>query len=57
MAAGWSHSNGSFLAGIFLQGGTALLLLATLRHKALSKGMAYAGLLANGLDLIHVFLG
>lgn len=57
LAAGWWHSSGGFLAGVFLQGGTVLLSAVMLRSRAFSKGTAYAGILANGLDLIHVFVG
>jgi hypothetical protein len=51
------HSTSGFLAGIFIQGGFVLVSLLMLRSKAFSKGTAVSGFAANGLDLLHVFVG
>lgn len=56
-AAGWWHSSGGLLAGVFLQGGTVLLSAVMLRSKAFNNKTAYAGVLANGLDFVHIFVG
>jgi hypothetical protein len=51
------HSTSGFLAAIFMQGGFALVSARMLRSKAFGKGTAVSGLAANGLDLLHVFIG
>jgi hypothetical protein len=51
------HSTSGFLAGIFMQGGFVIISAIMLRSKAFSKGTAMTGLAANGLDLLHVFVG
>jgi hypothetical protein len=51
------HSTSGFLAGIFMQGGFVLLSARMLRGKAFGRGTAVSGLAANGLDLLHVFVG
>jgi hypothetical protein len=51
------HSTAGFLAGIFMQGGFILISVVMLQGKEFSKGTAYTGLLANGLDFVHVFVG
>lgn len=51
------HSTAGFLAGIFMQGGFVLISVVMLQGKEFSKGTAYTGLLANGLDFVHVFVG
>jgi len=50
------NSTAGFLAGIFMQGGFVFISIVMLRSKEFSKGTAVTGLLANGLDLIHVFV-
>jgi hypothetical protein len=50
------NSTGGFLAGIFMQGGFVFISAVMLRRRSFSKGTAYTGLLANGLDLAHVFV-
>jgi hypothetical protein len=57
MATDWWHSTGGSMAGLFLQGGTVLLSWIMLRSRAFSKGTAYTGMLANGLDFVHVLVG
>jgi hypothetical protein len=49
----WNTSAG-FLAGLFMQGGFAFISWVMLSSDSFSKGTAYSGLLANGLDFIHV---
>ena len=51
------HSTGGFLAGIFMQGGFVLVSARMLRSQAFGKGTAVSGFAANGLDLLHVFVG
>jgi hypothetical protein len=51
------HSTSGFLAGIFMQGGFVLVSALMLRSKTFGKGTAVSGLAANGLDLLHVFVG
>jgi hypothetical protein len=50
----WNTTAG-FLAGIFMQGGFVFISFVMLRGQKFSKGTAYAGILSNGLDFIHVF--
>jgi hypothetical protein len=57
IASDWWHSTGGLMAGLFLQGGMVLLSWVMLRSKHFSKSTAYAGMLANGLDWIHVLVG
>lgn len=47
------NSTAGFIAGIFLQGVGLLISLVMLRHQAFSKITIYAGILANGLDLVQ----
>jgi hypothetical protein len=56
IASDWWHSTGGFFAGLFLQGGTMLISFIMLRGKVFSKATAWTGMLANGLDWIHVLL-
>jgi hypothetical protein len=51
----WNTTAG-FLAGIFMQGGFMFISIVMLRSKEFGKGTAVTGLLANGLDWIHVFV-
>jgi len=51
------HSTGGLLAGVFMQGGFVLVSLVMLRSKAFSRGTAVTGLVANGLDWLHIFAG
>ena len=57
IATDWWHSTGGFMAGLFLQGGTAFISVLMLRGKRFSQWTAYAGLLSNGLDFVHVLVG
>lgn len=50
------NSTGGFMAGIFMQGGLAFISIVMLRSKRFSRGTAITGLLANGLDWIHVLV-
>jgi hypothetical protein len=56
IAANIWNSTGGFMAGLFWQGGYVLLSLVMLRNKAFSKVTAYSGLVANGLDWLHVIV-
>lgn len=47
------HSTAGYLAGILLQGTGVFLSIIMLRSKMFSKGAVYAGILANGFDLIQ----
>jgi hypothetical protein len=51
------HSTGGFLAGLFMQGGLAFISIVMLRGTRFRKGTAIEGLVANGLDWIHVLVG
>jgi len=51
------HSTGGFMAGLFWQGGLAFISMVMLRSKRFSRATAIAGLLANGLDCVHVLVG
>lgn len=57
IASDWWHSTGGLMAGLFLQGGTVLLSWVMLRSQQFSKATAYAGMVANGLDWLHVLVG
>jgi hypothetical protein len=48
------NSTAGFLAGIFIQGAFVFISVVMLRGKGFSKGTAYTGILANGLDLENV---
>jgi signal transduction histidine kinase len=50
------RSTAGFLAGLFMQGGLAFISIVMLRSERFSKGTAIAGLVANGLDWIHVLV-
>ncbi|MBN2502259.1 MAG: DUF4386 family protein [Anaerolineales bacterium] len=56
IASDWWHSTGGFFAGLFLQGGTVLISCIMLRSEHFSKATAWTGILANGLDWIHVLI-
>jgi hypothetical protein len=51
------HTTAGFLAGVFMQGGFVFISFVMLHNPAFSKGTAYTGMLANGLDFIHLFVG
>lgn len=53
----WGPSTGGLLAGVFLQGGMVVFFIVMLKHNLLHKITAVAGLMANGLDFIHIFIG
>jgi hypothetical protein len=57
IASGWWESSGGFMAGLFLQGGSVVISIIMLRSGFFSKMTAYAGILCNGLDFVHVLLG
>jgi hypothetical protein len=57
IATGWWHSSGGFMAGLFLQGGTFLMHAVMWRSSRFLKATAITGMLANGLDLLHVLVG
>lgn len=56
LAADLWHSSGSYIAGLFLQGSGVLISLVMLRSKEFSKLTAWAGLMANALDLVQHLL-
>jgi hypothetical protein len=56
LAADLWHSSGAYIAGLFLQGSGVLISLVMLRAKGFSKVTAWAGLLANSLDLVQHLL-
>ncbi len=49
----WNSSAG-FVAGLFMQGGLAFISYIMLSSQSFSKVTAISGLLANGLDFVHV---
>lgn len=49
----WNSSAG-FIAGLFMQGGLAFISYIMLSSSKFSKVTAYSGLLANGLDFVHM---
>jgi len=51
----WNSTSG-FLAGIFLQGGSVLISILMLTSAKFSKATGITGVLANGFDLVHVFV-
>lgn len=51
------NSTAGFLAGIYLQGAFVFISVVMLRSKEFSKTTAYSGILGNGLDLAHIFVG
>ena len=52
----WNGTAG-FLAGIFMQGAFVFISYVMLKTTVFSRWTAYTGMLANGLDLLHVFVG
>jgi hypothetical protein len=48
------NSTATFLAGLFMQGGFVFISFIMLGDNSFSKWSAYTGIIANGLDLIHV---
>lgn len=50
------RSTGGFMAGLFMQGGLAFISIVMLRSQSFSKGTAITGLVANGLDWVHVLV-
>ena len=57
IAADMWHTTAGFLAGAFMQGGFVFISFVMLRSKKFNKSTAYTGMLANGLDFIHLFVG
>jgi hypothetical protein len=53
IAAGMWHSSASYMNGILLQGSGLMISIIMLRSKDFHKVTAYAGIVANGLDLIQ----
>lgn len=54
LASDWWRSTGGMMAGIFLQGGMVLLHWLMRTRREFSKITAWSGILANGLDWIHI---
>jgi hypothetical protein len=48
------HSSAGFIASFFLQGGFLFISLVMWQSRQFSRGTVYTGVLANGLDLIHI---
>jgi hypothetical protein len=53
ISAGMWHSSGAYVSGILLQGSGVMISVIMLRSRDFSKVTAYAGILANGFDLIQ----
>ncbi len=51
------HTTAGFLAGLFMQGGFVFISFVMLRVSGFSKWTAYTGMIANGLDFVHVIVG
>lgn len=56
IASNMWNSTAGFLAGIFMQGAFVFISAVMLKSREFSKGTAYSGIIANGLDLAHVFV-
>jgi hypothetical protein len=56
LASNMWNSTAGFISGIFLQGATTLISVLMLRSKVFSKVTAWVGILAHGLDLVHILL-
>jgi len=56
IASNMWNSSGAYLAGILMQGAGVLISVVMLRSKDFSKIAAFAGILANGFDLIQHIL-
>ena len=56
IASGWYHSTGYAVSGIFCQGAFVLFLFLLLKEESFSNKVAILGILANGLDLLHVIV-
>lgn len=56
LAGSMWNSSGGFVAGIFMQGGFMFVSDVMLRTTMFSKWTAWAGMLSNGFDLLHVFV-
>ena len=56
ISSGMWNSTSGFLAGIFLQSGYVILSVVMLSSKYFSKATGITGILANGFDLVHVFV-
>ena len=50
------HSTGALMSGIFLQGATTLISFLMLQSRVFGKATAWVGILAHGIDLLHVLL-
>lgn len=50
------HTTAGLLAGVFMQGGFVFISYVMLRSKAFGKYTALTGILANGLDFVHLFV-
>jgi hypothetical protein len=50
------HTTGALVGGVLLMGGAILISVAMLRSGLFGKVAAWSGILANGVDLLHVLL-
>jgi hypothetical protein len=50
------HSTAAAMSGIFLQSGLTIASALMLRSAIFSKATAWVGILAHGLDLVHILL-
>ena len=56
IASNMWNSTGAYMSGMLLQGAGVMISVIMLRSKDFSKVTAYAGLLANGFDLVQHIL-
>lgn len=54
--ADWWRSTSGLISGIFMQGGMAFMSMIMLQHRVFSRYTAWAGILSNGLDWVHIFV-
>jgi hypothetical protein len=56
LAADMWHGTAAFVGGLLLQCGTLLVSVVMLRSNVFSKTTAIVGIVAHGLDLVHILL-
>ncbi|MBN1999279.1 hypothetical protein JW935_17100, partial [candidate division KSB1 bacterium] len=57
MATDMWHATATVLGGILLQSAAVLISIIMLKCDAFGKLIAYTGIVANGFDLVHIFVG
>jgi hypothetical protein len=50
------HSTGTLVGGMLLMGAAVMISVAMLRSGLFGKVAAYAGILANGIDIAHILV-